>query len=79
MGHDVAAERPIDLVRVRYIDGGGDEHVLRLEQAAGVAFEDGRMARAIPSYRGQQHMPGRYWSATTGNWSSTKAIWRRSG
>jgi hypothetical protein len=66
VGHDVAGERPIDLVRVRYVDGDGREHVLRLEQAAGVSFEDGRMARSIPSYRGQRHTPGRYWSATTG-------------
>jgi hypothetical protein len=66
VGHDVAGERPIDLVRVRYVDGDGCDHVLRLEQAAGVSFEDGRMARSIPSYRGQRHTPGRYWSATTG-------------
>jgi hypothetical protein len=63
---DTASEQPIDLVRVRYVDGDGCEHVVRLEQAADVSFEDGRMARPIPSYRGQQHTPGRYWSATTG-------------
>jgi hypothetical protein len=38
--------------------------VVQLEQAAGAAFEDGRMARQIPGYRGQRHTPGRYWSAT---------------
>jgi hypothetical protein len=53
-GHDVAGERPIDLVRVRYVDGDGRERVVRVEQAAGVSFEDGRMARSIPSYRGHR-------------------------
>jgi hypothetical protein len=65
VGYDVVGERRIDLIRVRYVDDDGREHVVRLEQASGVSFEDGRMARAIPSYRGQRHTPGRYWSATT--------------
>ena len=49
MAHDMATERPIDLVRVRYVDGEGDEHVLRLEQAADVPFEDGRMRGRSPA------------------------------
>ncbi|MET9509907.1 TnsA-like heteromeric transposase endonuclease subunit [Streptomyces flavidovirens] len=59
--------RDIDLVRVRYVDGEGTEHLIRLEEAADTPFEDGRMVRAIPSYRGQGHMPGRYWAATLGD------------
>jgi len=51
---------------VRYIDRDGKEHLTPLDQAAAVPFEDGRMARRVPSYRGQRHTPGRYWSATTG-------------
>ena len=35
---------------VRYIDTGGDEHYVSLAEAASVPFEDGRMARNIPSY-----------------------------
>jgi hypothetical protein len=52
--------------RVVFVDARGVEHDVGLEQAAGVPFEDGRMVRKIPSYRGQKHAPGRYWSATTG-------------
>ncbi|MGI5238709.1 TnsA-like heteromeric transposase endonuclease subunit [Dactylosporangium sp. CA-139066] len=66
MGHDVAGERPVDLVRVRYIDRDGREHLTPLDRVTAVPFEDGRMARRVPSYRGQRHTPGRYWSATTG-------------
>jgi hypothetical protein len=64
VGQGVVDERPVDLVRVRYLDGDGREHFVRLEQARDTAFERGRMARAIPSHRGQAHTPGRYWSAT---------------
>jgi hypothetical protein len=51
---------------VRYIDAGGDEHYIRLAEAASVPFENGRMARNIPAYRDIAHTPGRYWAATTG-------------
>lgn len=51
---------------VRYIDAAGDEHYVRLAEAASVPFENGRMARNIPSYRDSAHTPGRYWAATTG-------------
>jgi hypothetical protein len=54
------------MCRVVFVDARGVEHVVGLEQAAAVLFEDGRMVRRIPSYRGQKHAPGRYWSATTG-------------
>jgi hypothetical protein len=56
VGHDVADERPIDLVRVRYVDGDGCEHVVRLKQAAGVSFEDARMARSIPTSPGGRRL-----------------------
>jgi hypothetical protein len=32
----------------------------------GIAFEDVPPVRDFPSYRGQRHVPGLYWSATTG-------------
>jgi hypothetical protein len=51
---------------VRYIDAAGDEHYVRLMEAASVPFENGRMARNIPAYRDSAHTPGRYWAATTG-------------
>ncbi|MEV4943011.1 hypothetical protein [Streptomyces zaomyceticus] len=58
-----ALVREIDLVRVRYVDAEGAEHLVRLEEAADVRFEDGRMVRAVPSPRGQGHVPGQYWVA----------------
>lgn len=60
-------ERPVDLVRLSYRDEADAEHVIDLEQARYVAFERCRMARDIPSHRGQAHTPGRYWSATMGD------------
>ncbi len=54
------------LCHVVFVDARGAERVVALEQAGTVAFEDGRMVRKIPSYRGQKHAPGRYWSASTG-------------
>lgn len=52
-------------VRIRYRDRDFAEHVVTAEQAATIAFEHAQTARRIPSYPGQQHTPGRYWSATT--------------
>jgi len=60
-------ERPVDLVRLSYRDEVGADHVVGLDQARHVAFERCRMARGIPSHRGQAHTPGRYWSATMGD------------
>ena len=37
-----------------------------LRDAVGIAFEDVQPVRDFPSYRGQRHFPGLYWSATTG-------------
>lgn len=54
-------------LRIRYLDQNDTEHVVTPETAAGIAFERSRMARRIPSYPGQKHTPGRYWSATTGH------------
>jgi len=42
------------------------EHRKALCAAVSVPIEDGRPVRGFPSYRGQRHFPGLYWSATTG-------------
>ncbi len=76
-GGDALDEMPvrdIDLVRVRYVDAEGIEHLSRLEDAADVPFEDGRMARAIPSYPGQGHMPGHYWAAKSGDFVDYESV-----
>ncbi|WP_443051338.1 hypothetical protein [Streptomyces sp. NBC_00234] len=41
------------------------EHRLPLADAVSVPFEAGRPVRSFPSYRGQRHFPGLYWSSTT--------------
>ncbi|WP_408997121.1 DUF4240 domain-containing protein [Streptomyces europaeiscabiei] len=48
----------------RWDDQG--EHRLPLADAVSVPFDGGRPVRSFPSYRGQRHFPGLYWSSTTG-------------
>jgi hypothetical protein len=43
--------------RVVFVDARGVERDVGLEEAAAVPFEDGRMVRKIPSYRGQKRAP----------------------
>ncbi|MDX2962029.1 TnsA-like heteromeric transposase endonuclease subunit [Streptomyces acidiscabies] len=66
--------RDIDMVRVRYADSAGHQHLVRLEEAADVPFEDGRMVRAIPSHRDQGHMPGQYWVAKWGDFAEYESV-----
>ncbi|WP_235882543.1 TnsA-like heteromeric transposase endonuclease subunit [Streptomyces apricus] len=66
--------REIDLVRVRYIDADGIGHLVRLEEASDVPFENGRMVRGIPSYRDQGHMPGQYWVAKWGDFVDYESV-----
>ncbi|MFF2128391.1 hypothetical protein ACFVW1_23935 [Streptomyces olivochromogenes] len=66
--------RDIDMVRVRYVDSEGFQHLVRLEEAADVPFEDGRMVRAIPSHRDQGHMPGQYWVAKWGDFADYESV-----
>ncbi|WP_405681391.1 hypothetical protein [Streptomyces sp. NBC_01238] len=42
------------------------EHRRPLADVVSVEFEAGLPVRGFPSYRGQRHFPGLYWSATTG-------------
>ncbi|MCX0270049.1 TnsA-like heteromeric transposase endonuclease subunit [Nocardia zapadnayensis] len=51
---------------ISYRDASGADHLIRLEEARTLRFEDGRPARVIPHRVNQQHTPGDYWSATTG-------------
>ncbi|GAA2657668.1 TnsA-like heteromeric transposase endonuclease subunit [Streptomyces lunalinharesii] len=50
---------------LHYVDPAGTERLTAAEHAATVAFEDALPIRAIPSYAGQRHTPGHYWSAST--------------
>ncbi|MFI9228495.1 TnsA-like heteromeric transposase endonuclease subunit [Streptomyces rimosus] len=43
-----------------------DEYRCPLAEVASVPLESGLPVRGFPSYRGQRHFPGLYWSATTG-------------
>ncbi|WP_045297281.1 MULTISPECIES: TnsA-like heteromeric transposase endonuclease subunit [Streptomyces] len=61
---DTALPRGDDFeVSWRNADG---EHRCPLTEADTVEFEAGLPVRGFPSYRGQRHFPGLYWSATTG-------------
>ncbi|MCI2421091.1 TnsA-like heteromeric transposase endonuclease subunit [Saccharopolyspora sp. K220] len=56
---------PVDVVEVGFaLDG--EEHRLPLTEVWSVPFETCSPARSFPSYRGQRHFPGLWWSATTG-------------
>jgi hypothetical protein len=66
--------RDIDVVRVRYVDSEGVQHLVRLEEAADLPFENGRMVRAIPSHRDQGHMPGQYWVAKWGEFADYESV-----
>ncbi|WP_242433327.1 MULTISPECIES: TnsA-like heteromeric transposase endonuclease subunit [unclassified Streptomyces] len=66
--------RDIDMVRVRYVDSEGLQHLVRLDEAADVPFENGRMVRAIPSHRDQGHMPGQYWVAKWGDFADYESV-----
>ncbi|MFE7076318.1 TnsA-like heteromeric transposase endonuclease subunit [Streptomyces sp. NPDC057620] len=66
--------RGIDMVRVRYVDSQGVQHLVRWEEAADVPFENSRMVRAIPSHRDQGHMPGHYWVAKWGDFVEYESV-----
>ncbi|MFI0717141.1 TnsA-like heteromeric transposase endonuclease subunit [Streptomyces inhibens] len=55
----------VDGFEIGWRDDEG-EHRLPLADAVSVPFEAGRPVRGFPSYRGQRHFPGLYWSSTTG-------------
>ncbi|MGC9495110.1 hypothetical protein [Streptomyces sp. WG7] len=60
-----SAPSQVDGFEVGWRDAAG-EHRRLLSEAVSVAFEEGGPVRGFPSYRGQRHFPGLYWSATTG-------------
>ncbi|SOE07655.1 TnsA-like heteromeric transposase endonuclease subunit [Streptomyces sp. Ag109_G2-15] len=66
--------RDVDVVRVRYVDSEGVQHLVPLEEAADLPFENGRMVREIPSHRGQGHMPGQYWVAKWGDFADYESV-----
>lgn len=49
-----------------YVDATGVESRIRWDRLTEVGVEWGRPVRRFPSYRGQRHYPGLYWSATMG-------------
>ncbi|MFF2328680.1 MULTISPECIES: hypothetical protein [unclassified Streptomyces] len=68
MGAQGTAEQEmsaVDQFEVGWRDAGG-EHRRPLSKASEIEFEAGLPVRGFPSYRGQRHFPGLYWSATTG-------------
>ena len=67
----VEAGRPIDPpaddgFEVSYVSDGGAEHRVPLAQASAVPLEQGMPVRRFTSRKGQRHLSGLWWSATTG-------------
>ncbi|MGO4649338.1 TnsA-like heteromeric transposase endonuclease subunit [Nocardia sp. 2YAB30] len=64
-----AADCGPDLVvgfEVGFVTSSGDQARVALADAWGLRFEDAAAVRRFVSYRGQRHLSGRWWSATTG-------------
>lgn len=53
-------------VAVSWVDAAGELQELQLDDAARVAFEDGLPVRSYKARKGQRHLSGRWWCATTG-------------
>lgn len=51
---------------VVYLDAGHAERQEELAAATALALEDAPPVRTFPSYQGQRHYPGLWWSATLG-------------
>src|SRR5260370_41374843 len=51
---------------VSYVPDGGAEHRVPLAQASAVPLAQGIPGRRFPSRKGQRHLSGLWWSATTG-------------
>lgn len=60
---DVAVEP--DAVELSWVTAEGVAERLPLDEASRVAFEDGRPVRRLTSRKGQSHLSGRWWCATT--------------
>lgn len=54
-----------DGIQLVYVDERDRQHVIALEEAAGVDFCQMRAFRRSPAYRGQRNFPGWWWSVTT--------------
>jgi hypothetical protein len=67
----VEMRRPIDPpaddgFEVSYVSGDGAEHRVPLAQAWAAPLKQGRPVRRFTSRKGQRHLSGLWWSATTG-------------
>jgi hypothetical protein len=61
-----ADQASVDDFEVVYVTEGGAERTLPLTAAWAVAFECGCPVRRLRSRKGQRHLSGLWWSATTG-------------
>ena len=51
---------------VAYVTSAGAEGRVPLAEAWALPLERGEPVRRFPSYKGQRHLPGLWWSATDG-------------
>ena len=63
----VAAAVEADEVEVEWVDADGERQQCPLGEAGGVRFEDGHAVRRFVPRKGQRHLSGRWWCATTGD------------
>lgn len=61
---DVATVEP-DAAELSWVTAEGVPQRLRLDEAAAVRFEDGLPVRRFTARKGQRHLSGRWWCATT--------------
>src|SRR6266536_4787133 len=61
-----AADRTVDGLEVAYLTEDGDQQRTTLADAWATRFEWCLPARRFPSYKGQRHFNGRWWSSTAG-------------
>jgi hypothetical protein len=57
---------PIEAFEVAFADDDGEQR-LELTAALSVPFESCHPVRRFPSYKGQRHLCGQWWTATTGS------------
>jgi hypothetical protein len=59
-----AADRTVEGLEVAYLTEDGEQHRTTLPDAWATRFEWCLPARRFPSYKGQRHFNGRWWSST---------------
>ena len=76
--HGSAPAVPGGEFEIAFADEDGEQR-LELTTAWSVPFESCLPVRGFPSYKGQRHHAGRWWTATTGSLVDTSPGWSGTG